>query len=67
MADALNFTWISGAEGWVALATLTALERAVEWAESESFGLILLSGDLLSRDRKSRFPRANNRRLELQS
>jgi predicted tellurium resistance membrane protein TerC len=26
VADALNFTWISGAEGWVALATLTVLE-----------------------------------------
>ena len=26
MADALNFTWVSGAEGWVALATLTVLE-----------------------------------------
>jgi predicted tellurium resistance membrane protein TerC len=26
VADALNFSWVSGAEGWVALATLTVLE-----------------------------------------
>jgi uncharacterized protein len=28
-----------------------SLERAVEWAEDDSFGLVLLSGDLLSRER----------------
>jgi uncharacterized protein len=28
-----------------------ALERALEWAEGESFGLVLITGDVLSRDR----------------